>query len=231
MSLRRLSLAKPVGVGLSSPIDIFNSSGTTLRGKIQNLWEPQAAALRDWERIRDEKDIVIKMNTGGGKTLVGLLIAQAIINKSGGKALYVCPTNQLVEQVRQAAKEAGLPSAQYASSSWEDKDVFMEGRGVCITNYAAVFNSLSKFKSEDLAGIIFDDAHVANNALRGQFTITISKSEKAFNDVIKLWLFRQTCGSLRVEGQVCRGGKGSRHGSWRSYESPWRRFSMTGSRS
>ena len=46
----------------------------------------------------NDRDIVIKLNTGGGKTLVGLLIAQAIINERQGPVLYLCPTGQLQGQ-------------------------------------------------------------------------------------------------------------------------------------
>ena len=57
----------------TNPREIFKS--LTLRGPIQNVWEPQAEALASWDKRRNSPDVVIQMNTGGGKTLVGLLIA------------------------------------------------------------------------------------------------------------------------------------------------------------
>src|SRR5689334_15815587 len=79
-----------------NPKDIFKS--LTLRGTVQNIWEPQAEALSVWyEKHRQDRDVVIQMSTGGGKTLLGLLIAQSIVNETKGKVLYICPTNQLVE--------------------------------------------------------------------------------------------------------------------------------------
>lgn len=189
MALGRLSILKPNRARPTTPMEIFNSSRTTLRGKIQNLWEPQASALRQWEEVRESKDVVVKMNTGGGKTLVGLLIAQSIVNDTGGKVLYVCPTNQLVEQVTALASEIGLPVARYFDSTWTNREVYLGGQGFCITNYAALFNSLSIFKREELSGIIFDDAHVAQSAIRGQYTVSITRAahQEFYNKIIAVF--------------------------------------------
>ena len=65
---------------------------------INDLWESQSDALRIWAKRRSENDLVIKLNTGGGKTLVGLLIAQALVNEMRRPVLYLCANNQLVRQ-------------------------------------------------------------------------------------------------------------------------------------
>jgi hypothetical protein len=38
-----------------------------------NLWDAQAQVLSEWHELRADRDIVIKLNTGGGKTAVGLV--------------------------------------------------------------------------------------------------------------------------------------------------------------
>ena len=187
MPLKHLKLAKPPTSRTTHPVDLFNSASTTLRGRIENLWEPQASALKDWNTLRPEKDVVIKMNTGGGKTIVGLLIAQSVINETSGKALYVCPTKQLAEQAERFAAEAGLEAARYERGDWTNREVYVQGRGPCITNYAAVFNSRSIFRNESVSAIIFDDAHVAHNALRGQFTISLKRETNAYSQVVELF--------------------------------------------
>ena len=48
-----------------------------------------------------------KQNTGGGKTAVGLLIAQSTFNEGLGPAVYLAPDRHLAEQVR-APKMQGL---------------------------------------------------------------------------------------------------------------------------
>jgi len=185
MDLSKLPI-KPTKRSLAtSPREIFKS--LTLRGSIQNIWEPQAEALAGWEKDRKAPDVVIQMNTGGGKTLVGLLIAQSLVNETKGKVLYVCPTNQLVEQVAAKAAECGISVATYMRSRWDNASIYDTSLGPCVTNYAAVFNGKSIFREREIRGIVFDDAHVAGNFVRGQFTIRLSQGDSAFKEVAELY--------------------------------------------
>ncbi len=52
--------------------------------------------LDNWFARRNEQDVVVKLHTGGGKTLVALLMAQSVMNEIGEPVLYLAPTNQLV---------------------------------------------------------------------------------------------------------------------------------------
>jgi superfamily II DNA or RNA helicase len=80
---------------------------------INDLWESQSDALRLWAARRKENDLVIKLNTGGGKTLVGLLIAQALINEMHLPLMYLCANNQLLRQTIQKAEEVPIGCIQY----------------------------------------------------------------------------------------------------------------------
>src|SRR6266568_588426 len=138
MDLTKLPIKTAPRSAIVSPMAIFKS--LTLRGTVQNVWGPQAEALTAWhDKYRNESDVVIQMNTGGGKTLVGLLIAQSLVNETKGKVLYVCPTTQLVEQVASKAAECGIPVTTYMQGQWINGQVFDTSTGPCITNYAAVF--------------------------------------------------------------------------------------------
>jgi superfamily II DNA or RNA helicase len=53
-----------------------------------------------WHQVRDRSDLVIKMNTGGGKTVVGLLILKSCLNEGFGPVVYVSPDIYLAGQVR-----------------------------------------------------------------------------------------------------------------------------------
>lgn len=185
MDLSKLQIKPAKRNRATNPREVFKS--LTLRGSIQNIWEPQAEALAEWEKHRKASDVVIQMNTGGGKTLVGLLIAQSLVNETKGKVLYVCPTNQLVEQVAAKAAECGIPVATYMKSRWTNTETYDAAVGPCITNYAAVFNGKSIFFDQDIRGIIFDDAHVAGNFVRGQFTIRLDRNDTAFTEVAALF--------------------------------------------
>src|SRR5438093_854524 len=122
-----------------APEDIFKS--LTLRGTVENMWGPQVEAVRTWDGMRQAGDVIIEMTTGGGKTLAGLLVAQSIVNETNGKVLYVCPTNQLVEQTVTRAGGCGIRTASYSGGGkWFDKEAYDGCVGACVTNYAAVFN-------------------------------------------------------------------------------------------
>ena len=167
----------------TDPEKIFES--LTLRGTVENLWSPQATALRDWHRQRGAADVVIEMNTGGGKTLVGLLVAQSLVNETGKCVLYVCPTNQLVEQATSKAHECGIEVATYMIGRWEAREVTEDSRGPCLTNYAAVFNGKSIFERFDLGGIVFDDAHAAGNIIRSNFSLTFDSGTTLFKEIVQ----------------------------------------------
>lgn len=185
MDLSKLPIKPAQQNRATNPRDIFKS--LTLRGSIQNIWEPQAEALNGWEQKRNASDVLIGLNTGGGKTLVGLLIAQSLVNETKGKVLYVCPTNQLVEQVASKAAECGLAVATYMRGQWTNDRVYDSATGPCITNYAALFNGKSTFRNHDIRGIIFDDAHVAGNFIRGQFSLRLQQNLPVFNEVADLF--------------------------------------------
>lgn len=86
-----------------NPAEIFHSLPRA-DTKFDYLRDVQSDVLKVWHGRRDERDIIMKMNTGSGKTLVGLLMLQSLLNEEIGPALYLCPTKQLVEQAFETAK-------------------------------------------------------------------------------------------------------------------------------
>lgn len=169
----------------TNPLKIFEA--LTLRGAVENIWDPQSEALRNWHAVREKKDIVIEMNTGGGKTLIGLLIAQSLVNETAGQVLYVCPTIQLIEQAKMRAEECGLEVATYYEGAWSNEEVFSGAYGPCLTNYAAVFNGRSVFRKQEVRAFILDDAHVAGPNIRGSFTLRFGCSTAAFSRIVDLF--------------------------------------------
>ena len=158
-----------------NPIDLFESL-TIRSADVQELWRPQADALRDWHKIREKKDILFMLNTGAGKTLIGLLAAQSLVNETQGKVLYLCATNQLVEQTKVKADEYGIPACTYYRQNWSG-DEFERGTGPCITNYQAALNGKSIFRDEEISAVIFDDAHTAYSTVQDQYTLKIDRQK------------------------------------------------------
>lgn len=163
--------------GPVDPIELFNQ--LDLRGgDVQEMWRPQGDALRDWHDARDENDILFQLNTGAGKTLIGLVAAQSLVNETERRVLYVCATNQLLEQTAEKADEYGVTVATYYQGEWSNEAAYTRCEGPGLTNYAAVFNGRSIFEREDLVprAVVFDDAHTAHGIVRDQFTLRISRS-------------------------------------------------------
>lgn len=71
---------------------------------INDLYTSQAEVLETWYERRNQRDVVLKLHTGGGKTLVGLLMAQSTSNETSEPVLYLTPTTQLVNQTLEKAK-------------------------------------------------------------------------------------------------------------------------------
>ena len=160
--------------GPIDPIELFQKLKVTDQG-INDLWLAQGDALRAWHDVRDCKDVGIILNTGAGKTLVGLLAAQSLVNETKGKIVYACSSIQLVEQTAEKARGYGLDVATYVRGNYSN-EAFARCVGPCITTYQALFNGMSVFAREELSAVIFDDAHAAEHLLRDHFSLRIVKS-------------------------------------------------------
>lgn len=159
------------------PEELFRSLKIRSASSVKELWAPQADVLRAWHADRSKDDILFRLNTGAGKTLIGLVAAQSLVNETMGKVVYCCATNQLVDQTREKAEALGIETATYKSGVWQDQDVFIKSVGPVLTNYAALFNGKSIFAREQLAGVVFDDAHTAHDSIRGAFTLKVDRAQ------------------------------------------------------
>jgi replicative superfamily II helicase len=166
---------------------------------INDLWESQSEALRLWTARRNQNDLVIKLNTGGGKTLVGLLIAQALLNELHFPVMYLCANNQLVLQTIQKGEEVQIDCVPYQSGPGDLPVEFVNGSAILVANYNAVFNGRSKFgvsgtgtEPVRVGGIICDDAHAAISTVRDAFTIAVSRRDQEE-------LYRDLCIRFRTD--------------------------------
>ena len=80
-----------------NPEELFSD----LRSRsVAGLLSHQADVLREYLAAGLEADdVALQLPTGSGKTLVGLLIGEWRRRKFGQRVVYLCPTNQLVNQV------------------------------------------------------------------------------------------------------------------------------------
>ncbi len=169
------------------PIELFQQLKVS-DPEIKNLWLGQGDALRKWHEKRQGNDVGIVLNTGAGKTLVGLLIAQSLVNETKGKVLYACSSIQLVEQTAEKATGYGFEPSTYVKSVFSS-DSFTRRVGPCITTYHALFNGRSVFFDQEISAVIFDDAHTAEQLLRDSFSLNIAKSslQSLYGEVLELF--------------------------------------------
>ena len=76
--------------------------------KFRRPSDEQAEVLDGWYEKRTRKDNTLKMNTGAGKTLVGLLALQSSLHEGVLPAVYVTADNYLAKQVLREARELGI---------------------------------------------------------------------------------------------------------------------------
>lgn len=153
------------------------------------LRDVQSEVLEQWFSQRSIRDNIIKMNTGSGKTVVGLLILKSCINEEKGNAVYVVPDNYLVEQVVREAKDLGISVTTSAS----DID-FIGCKSILVINIQKLINGKSVFGMRnggnvEIDNIIIDDAHACLDITEKQFIINVNRNDyqELYNKIIKLF--------------------------------------------
>jgi replicative superfamily II helicase len=179
VDFRKLRKAS-TGVKSTDPIEIFRRLPKP--PGINDLYNSQAEVLKAWYLRRQEQDSVVKLHTGGGKTLVGLLMAQSSLEELGEPVLYLAPTVQLVNQTLEKAKQMGIAAVPYSKGSDLNED-FVNGTSIMVATYSALFSGQSKFRlrgtghHQNVGTVILDDAHVAFSVIRDAFTLDIKKQD------------------------------------------------------
>jgi len=176
---------------ITNPIELYN---TLDRKSIAGPLRPvQEYALDEWYNNRkDERDLIVKLHTGEGKTLIGLLMLLSSVNLGEGPCVYVCPNIYLVKQVCDEAEKFGIPFCVIDRNNTIPNE-FLSGEKMLITHAHKIFNGKSIFgigNSCTKAGtIVLDDSHACIDVLKNSFTITISRenNEIIYNKILTLF--------------------------------------------
>ena len=70
------------------PVMVSRTGYTAELGYEIYLFDATQNGVRLWDAVRDKKDVVVEMNTGGGKTLIGVLMAQSLVNETQQLELF-----------------------------------------------------------------------------------------------------------------------------------------------
>jgi hypothetical protein len=197
VDFNKLSGTKPSAASLRLT-DLFNQLDR--KATHESLRPVQIEALGALDGQIGNRDIVLKVSTGSGKTVVGLVYAELIRRRHPGETVvYLCPTTQLVDQVVQSGLAVGI-EVQTFPESGPPLHAFA-GRGVLACTYAKFFNGKSVFLSNNIApaAIVLDDVHSGIDIVRRQYTVTVPPA--AFDRIRTI--FRPLCESL--DGPIWRG--------------------------
>lgn len=181
-----LKLNSSVKTKTIEPREIF----MTLPSKAPGYGYPrdvQSEVWKKWFNIRNEKNIILKMNTGSGKTVVGLIMLQSCLNEEKGPAIYVVPDNYLVKQVIDEAKRLGI-------SATVDKDDYnySNSKAILVTSIQTIVNGHSYFgmregRNYPIGSIIIDDVHACMDKIIDQFMIKIDAETDAYKELIAIF--------------------------------------------
>lgn len=184
------------------PREIFNALPDKDAHKFQYPRDVQSQVWNKWHERRNDESLVIKMNTGGGKTVVGLLILKSCLNEGKSPAVYICPDKYLVDQVLGAAKELGVEVTN------DEKSLrFLSGKAILVTNIYKVVNGMSVFGVGDegcklkISSLIIDDAHACLDTVEDQFSLNIPSSSEAYKQLFAIFKdsLHEECQSKAME--------------------------------
>lgn len=172
--------------GIIEPRQIFTTLARHPRFKFPSA--NQGEVLDKWFDKRTRRDNTIKMNTGSGKMLVGLLALQSCLNEKVGPGIYVTPDNYLVNQVLKEAQDLGIPATNDLGHAG-----FLSGQAILVANIDKLVNGKSQFGvgagsiRVPLGSVVIDDAHACLEAVADQFSIALPAGHAAHTALLKLF--------------------------------------------
>lgn len=177
---------------LVDPIKIFNK--LTKEEGYGYLRGNQVDFLERWFNERKEENIVGILNTGAGKTLIGLLMLMSKMNELGEPVIYLCPDNQLVGQVVDQAKNYGIQTVKIDNDNTIPME-FINSEAILVTTFEKLFNGKSIFgiaglgnrEIQKIGCILIDDAHSCIKKAKKQATIIIGREKEEYEVILNLF--------------------------------------------
>lgn len=170
-----------------NPIEIFDLLPEKDE-KYEELLRPaQQRVLETWfNEFRENPNTVIKMNTGTGKTVVGLLMLQSYLNEGKGPAIYIVPDNYLVEQIIKEASDLGINVTKDSKAN-----DFRKGESILVTNMHTIINGRTGFGvgeiKKSIGSIVIDDAHACMKVAKSQFSINIPRTNDIYDKFFNIF--------------------------------------------
>lgn len=170
-----------------NPVEIYETlDRASDKGELRKA---QEFVLKTWHaKLRNNRDLIVKLHTGQGKTLIGLLMLQSKINENGEPALFLCANKFLVNQTCAQAQQFGVP---YCTAEKDLPEEFLDGESILITSVHKLFNGITKFKmgphSIPVSTVLMDDCHACIDSIRDCFSIRLPQSHPAYTSMLSLF--------------------------------------------
>lgn len=181
------SLSKKHENNTLSPRDIFMSLSER-DAAYKYPRDVQAEVWKAWTQLSDKSNSIIKMNTGSGKTVVGLILLKYLNSQGARCVVYFAPTKNLVEQVCSEAKKLGLNV-----TTNQDDYLFISGNSILVCPIHKLFNGQSVFGTPRKRATVFpqaillDDVHACLEIMKQQFKIQIKSDTTTYDRLITLF--------------------------------------------
>ncbi len=174
----------------TNPIELYDALDRS--SETGPLRPVQLEILKSWYEVhRTKKDAIVKLHTGEGKTLIGLLFLYSKLIEESGRCLYVCPNKYLAKQVMEEAARFGIPFCDFSETSYGLPNEFDSGEKLLITHVQKVFNGKTVFgigsESVSIDSIVLDDSHACIDSILQSMTVSISRNDSIYKDLISLF--------------------------------------------
>ncbi|MCJ2163564.1 MULTISPECIES: helicase C-terminal domain-containing protein [unclassified Pseudodesulfovibrio] len=168
--------------------------------------DEQAEVLDAWFAQRPQADTTIKMNTGAGKTLVGLLALQSSLNEGILPAAYVTPDNYLLDQVIAEANTLGIQTVK------DPRDPkYLSGQAILVVNIYKIINGKSVFGVSHegikipIGAMVIDDAHACLSTVATQFSMEVKADHELYKYLYNIFQTSLRQQSLAKEVELAEG--------------------------
>lgn len=137
----------------------------------------QLALFKKIDERLDQQDLVVKLNTGGGKTTTGLIYLKHMMDRYSEPVVFLVPTVQLADQIIEEGSRIGLRVVAWAGGQTYPPEQAVQCEAILVCTYDKFFNGKSTFGRSDVrlipCAIVLDDVHAGVESVKKCFSAEI----------------------------------------------------------